>query len=33
MYTRKKGAGAEMIEGDADAVAGRILEILNEKRS
>jgi electron transfer flavoprotein beta subunit len=33
MYLPEKGEGAQMIEGDADEVAARIVEILNEKRN
>lgn len=33
VFTPEKGEGAEMLDGDADEVAARIAEILNEKRS
>ncbi len=33
MFTPDKGEGAEMIEGDADAIAAKLAEILNAKRS
>ena len=33
MYLPEKGEGAEMLEGSAEDIAARIVELLNEKRS
>ncbi len=33
VFVKEAGDGAEMLEGDADEIAGRIAEILNEARS
>ncbi len=33
MYTPTRGEGAEMLEGDAEEIASRIADIINEKRS